>query len=76
MEERTSNIWIPVTVNQPAQPGRYLVYHYYMDTIEVIFWDGKKWPSNFNVTHWMSLPIKPENSIKIALELGVLKEID
>ena len=54
-------LWIPITERQPDKRGDYLVFTS-DSTITVATWGGEHfYVSEFAaVTHWMSLPKKPE----------------
>jgi hypothetical protein len=68
--------WIRVDVSLPEEVGRYLAYHYYMDFIVVVYWDGKSWERGYNITHWMALPEKPKDWAQVALATGSLIELE
>ena len=71
-----SNEWIRIDAKLPKEPGRYLAYHYYMDVIVIVFWDGESWEEGYNITHWMSLPDSPTDWASVALGTGNLIEIE
>ena len=54
-------LWIPITERQPDKRGDYLVFTS-DSTITVAAWGGEHFymPEFTTVTHWMSLPEKPE----------------
>ena len=54
--------WYRTRLQLPEVPGRYLIYHYYSDTIQICWWDGDKWDHQWTITHWMMLPDKPLRS--------------
>lgn len=56
--------WIPMT-QPPIERGRYLAYHYYLDMVVAIYWDGKKWDGQFDITHWMPLPKSPKDYVAV-----------
>ena len=60
--------WINVKKKLPFEIGEYLIYTYIFNgpdnsypSYEIIidYWNGKKWRTNENATHWMPLPKEP-----------------
>lgn len=63
--------WISCADRLPEEKGRYIIYHWYMDAVQINYWDGEKWEYGHRATHWMPLPPKPEGSTEAAISLGI-----
>jgi len=63
--------WNSLLDSQPPERGRYLVYHWYQDSVREEFWDGCKWKHPMLIfTHWMPLPERPKDADAVYRSMG------
>lgn len=75
LHERKKHEWVSVRIRQPEKPGNYLVYRiprqytegvmagrwaYSYAPITTRSWNGERWQSDQEVTHWQPLSNPPK----------------